>query len=169
MRAHPDLELLYDEQNLVWSSADLAVVFLSTPVDEEEKLPVYKLADAEVRTGDRITMVGFGLGETGRPFGERRYGENRVSWIRRMESGSVEFIAGSQRLEDGSAASHAYGGDSGGGCFSAGDNTVLVGVIGSRAESAKKGSFSVMTSVFAHRKWLEAQIQEAASLDATAR
>jgi hypothetical protein len=169
VRAHPDLELLHDAQNLVWSNADLAVIFLATPVEEEEKFPVYKLPESEVRVGERITMVGFCLGETGRPFGERRYGGNKVSWIRRLESGSVEFIAGAQRLEDGTVASHVHGGDSGGGCFSAGDNTVLVGVVGSRAENAKGESFSVFTSVYAHKKWLDKQIKEAASVGSTTR
>lgn len=167
--AHPDLELLYDASSLVWSNADLAVIFLATPVSEEEKFPIYKLTQTEVRVGDRITLAGFGLGETGKPFGERRYGDNRISWVRRLESGSTEFVAGAQSLPDGGAASHAYGGDSGGGCFSAGDNTVLVGIIGSRAENARKESFSVFTSVYAHKAWLEEQIKKAASQGATAR
>ncbi len=154
---------------MVWSNADLAVIFLSTQLEEEEKFPVYKLAETEVRVGSRITLVGFGLGETGTSFGERRYGENRISWVRRLESGSVEFVAGAQKLEDGTIASHAYGGDSGGGCFSAGDNTLLVGIIGSRAENARGESFSVFTSVYAHRKWLDEQIKEAVNLGATAR
>jgi hypothetical protein len=166
---HPDLELLYDEQSLVWSNADLAVIFLATSVTEEEKFPIYPLAQTEVQVGDRITLVGFGLGETGKPFGERRYGDNKISWVRRLESGSIEFVAGARELEDGRVASHAYGGDSGGGCFSAGDKTVLVGIIGSRAENAKKESFSVFTSVYAHRQWLEAQIRKATEPGAAAR
>jgi hypothetical protein len=166
---HPDLELLYDARSLVWSSADLAVILLATPVAEEEKFPIYKLTQTEARVGDRITLVGFGLGETGKPFGDRQYGDNSISWVRRLESGSVEFVAGAQSLPDGTPASHAYGGDSGGGCFSAGDHTVLVGIIGSRAENARKESFSVFTSVYAHKTWLEEQIKKAASLGATAR
>lgn len=158
VRAHPDFELLLDKANILWSNADLAVIFLTEAVDG---ISPSRLAAAEVQVGDRITLVGYGLGETQVGFGERRFGDNRVSWIRRLESGSVEFIAGEQLLEDGKPASHLYGGDSGGGCFKADDSKVLLGVNGSRALNAKGEAFSIFTSVYSHRPWIERQIEEA--------
>ena len=152
VQAHPELELLYDEQNLIWSNADLAVLFLSTPLLEAKKFPPYRLADAEVERGDPITLVGFGERKV---FGDRRSGENVVHWVRPLESGSVEFVAGDK------SGAHAYGGDSGGGCFRAGDNQVLIGVIGARAVNEKGELFSVFTSVYSHKEWLEAQVQQA--------
>ena len=160
VRPHPNFEQLYDRQNIVWSNADVAVIFLAEPLAEPEQFPIYRLTDAEVKRGEPVTIAGFGWTESNEPYGERRFGDNEVSWVRALESG-VEFVAGAQRLKDGKEATHVYGGDSGGGCFRAGDNQVLVGVIGARAESATGESFSVITSVYPHRTWLAAQIKEA--------
>lgn len=160
VRPHPNFEQLYDRQNIVWSNADVAVIFLTEPLAEPEQFPIYRLADAEIKMGEPVTIVGFGWTESNESYWERRFGDNEVSWIRQLESG-VEFVAGAQRLKGGKEATHVYGGDSGGGCFRAGDNRVLVGVIGARAESATGESFSVITGVYPHRKWLTAQIEEA--------
>lgn len=40
VRAHPELEILYEQNNIVWSNADLAVLFLSSPL-QGQRLPVY--------------------------------------------------------------------------------------------------------------------------------
>ena len=162
VKAYPDLELLYDQQNLVWSNADLAVIFLPAPLKDLELVP-YRLADAEARRDDRVIISGFGYGKLKNvepSFQERRFGENRVLSVRRLETGSVEFVAGEQMSADGKPAAHAYGGDSGGGCFKADDDTVLVGIIGASAENAQHQRFSVFTSVYSHRQWLEQQIEE---------
>lgn len=166
VRAHPELELLYEGQNIVWSDADLAVIFLAAPV-KGARFPIYKLAEEEVRVDDEITLVGYGPGGDGVTedmagrAGRRRFGDNRVAWVRPLESGSVEFVAGAQRQPDGSFAAYASGGDSGGGCFRAGDNKVLLGVIATSAENIRAEKFSVITSVYSHRQWLEEQIKEA--------
>lgn len=164
VRAHPGLELLFDKRNMMWSEADLAVVLFTSPLPE--RFVPYRLPEAEVQVGDAITLVGYGFGGgQGEEMTseQRRMGENRISWLRRLESGGVEFVAGAQKLEDGGAASHVYGGDSGGGCFKAGDNRVLVGVIGASVENSNGELFSVFTSVYSHRKWLRQQIDEAPS------
>lgn len=164
VRVHPAAELLLDrDRNIVWSNADLAVIVLDAPF-RRGPFPIYNLPDAEVQVGDPITLVGHGLEPEVAAYGKRRMGDNRVSWINRLETGSVEFVAGAQTLADGSAATHADGGDSGGGCFKASDNKTLVGVIGARAEKANGDVFSVITSVYAHIKRLRQQIEEARRL-----
>ena len=163
VRAHPELEILFERNNIVWSNADLAVIFLSSSL-QGQRLPVYRLTETEIQKGVRVTLVGHGMEPAKEPFGDRRFGENRVSWLNMQETGGVEFVVGAQKLEDGTAATHVDGGDSGGGCFRAGDNKVLVGVIGARAERANGEVFSVITSIFPHRKWLLQQIEEARRL-----
>lgn len=86
-------------------------------------------------------------------------GENRVGWIRRLETGSVEFVAAAQLQSDGSPAAHLFEGDSGGACLSKADQAVLVGIAASRARNRKGESLSVFTSVYAHRDWLTLQVE----------
>jgi hypothetical protein len=144
---------------VVWSSADLAVIFLDLPV---KNFPALKLAKTEVQVGDAIVMVGYGPGETFQIHGERHFGENRVSWLRELESGSVEIVAAMQQLPDGRAASHIDVGDSGGGCFvrTANGDSVLVGISGGNAKSVRGESLSVFTSIYSHRDWLSQQLDE---------
>ena len=167
VRAHPELELLYGNQNILWSNADLAVIFLDEPLSGSGvTFMPYRLAEAEAQASDPVTMVGHGSREgeaDSLASGERRFGENVILQVNTLETGSVEFVAGAQKLKNGQPAAHVYGGDSGGGCFTAGDNRVLVGVIGTSAENARGEKFCVITSVYSHRAWLDKQIAEARS------
>ena len=163
VRPYPELELLYEGENILWSNADLAVIFLQEPLTGAKFTP-YRLAEAEVLVNDPLMLVGYGSlegEEDSLATGARRSGENVILQVNTLETGSVEFVAGAQKLKNGQPAAHVYGGDSGGGCFKAGDNRVLVGVIGTRAENARGEKFSVITSVYSHRAWLDQQVAEA--------
>jgi hypothetical protein len=83
---------------------------------------------------------------------DRHFGQNTIGWIRRLETGSVEFVVAGQRLPDGTPAAHLFGGDSGGACLS--KTNALVGIAASTARNQKGETLSVFTSVYAHRDWL---------------
>jgi hypothetical protein len=140
----------------VWATADLAVIRLDEPV---KGAAVFKLAASEVQPGEPIVMVGYGPSSADDDtYGTRHFGPNKVGWLRRMETGSVEFVAEAQRQSDGSPASHIFGGDSGGACLSQKDQNVLVGVATSTARNRKGEALSIFTSVYAHRDWLAQQL-----------
>ncbi|WP_375767619.1 trypsin-like serine protease [Archangium gephyra] len=157
---HPRLELLYDDEgSVVWSSADLAVIRLDMPVKDA---PVVKRATAEARVGEPIVMAGYGPGEPLGLAGERHSGENQVSWLRRLDSGSVEFVVAQQRMPSGHVASHLDAGDSGGGCWrtESDGHTVLIGIAGGNAKNGRGESLSVFTSIHSHEEWLSHQLAE---------
>ncbi|MCY1081474.1 trypsin-like serine protease [Archangium lansingense] len=160
VRPHPRLELLYDDEgSVVWSSADLAVIRLDMPVKD---FPVVKRTTAEARVGEPIVMVGYGPGEPLGLAGERHSGENQVSWLRRLDSGSVELVVAQQRMPTGQVASHLDAGDSGGGCWRTGSdgNAVLIGIAGGNAKNGRGESLSVFTSLYSHEEWLSQQLAE---------
>jgi hypothetical protein len=159
VQPHPRLELLFNASALqVWGSADLAVIKLDEPVKD---LPVFKLTTSEVQPGDSIVMVGYGpSGADDDTYGERHFGPNKVGWLRKLETGSVEFVAESQRQPTGSPSSHLFDGDSGGACLSNADQNVLVGIAASKAKNRRGEMLSVFTSVYAHRDWLTRQLKE---------
>jgi hypothetical protein len=154
---HPRMELLFNEKaRQVWATADLAVLKLDEPVSD---LTVFKLGSSEVQPGEPIVMVGYGpADDDDDTFGERHSGANTVGWLRRMETGSVEFVAEAQRQSDGSPTSHIFGGDSGGACLKQRDQNVLVGIAASTARNRKGEALSIFTSVYAHRDWLTQQL-----------
>jgi hypothetical protein len=156
VQPHPDLELLFNQDgHQIWSSADLAVIRMNEPLED---LPTLKLATSEVQPGDPITMAGYGpVSVDDDNQADRHFGPNRVGWIRRLETGSAEFVAEGQRQPDGAPAAHLFGGDSGGACLSK-DNT-LVGIAASTARNQRGETLSVFTSVYAHRDWLEQQLK----------
>ena len=154
----PETQILFEGNNAWWSSADLAVIVLDDPV-VSKRFPVYRLADSEPKAGDRVTLVGLGGDPGGLPFGTRRVGDNIIAWLRILETGGIELVAGEQVLPDGSAVTNVDGGDSGGACLNADDKRVLVGVIASRAEAPDGKVFSVITSVVPHLLWLRRQIK----------
>lgn len=156
VRPHPGLELLFNDKGYqVWSNSDLAVIILEEAVED---LPILKLAEAEVQAGNSIVMIGYGPGDTRAIYGERHFGENKVGWLRRLETGSVEFVAREQNLVDAGPAAHVFGGDSGGACLSKNDNTVLIGISSSRASNRRGENLSIFTSVYSQREWLQQQI-----------
>ncbi len=157
VHAHPQLELLFNDKGFqVWSTADLAVIVLDRTIAD---FPIFKLATSEIEKGDAIVMVGYGPGDTLDLYKDRHFGENSVGWIRRLETGSVEFVAAAQHQSDGSPASHLFEGDSGGACLSKADQTTLVGIAAARARNRKGEALSVFTSVYAHRAWLARQLK----------
>jgi len=154
---HPDFEIILGRRagvpHVVWTHADLAVIFLERPVPL--KLPRLELADSEVQVGDLITLVGFSHGTSSPPsYGVRYFGENTVNRLILLETGSVVFRAEAQQLSDGRAASHAQKGDSGGACIKKGTRNQLVGIttVGGTKPTGEQLSF--FTSVYSHRRWL---------------
>ncbi|WP_407660100.1 trypsin-like serine protease [Hyalangium gracile] len=161
--AHPDLEVLTGlragRTETVWSNADLAAIFLNEPVELDFQ-PLL-LPTSEVQVGDAITMAGFGTGEAYLLYGHRRYGDNKVTRVFTLETGSVVFRAEEQRRADGTAASHTGTGDSGGACVKQSAPGVLVGIVSIGAQTRDGGRMSVFTSIFSHRAWLEQALQRA--------
>lgn len=154
---HPGFEIILGRRggapHVVWSNADLAVIFLEKPVPLE--LPRLELADSEVQVGDLITLVGFSHGTSSPPaYGVRYFGENSVNRLIALETGSVVFRAEAQQLSDGRAASHAQRGDSGGACIKKGLKNQLVGIttVGGTKPTGEQMSF--FTSIYSHRRWL---------------
>ena len=155
VRAHPDLDLLYENEDALWMAADLAVIFLTEDV---KGIAPVKLAGAEVKERDRIALVGYGANDRKRPpaapvwrepcFGDASAGGRQHPIPRRAE-----------RLEGGGAASQLDQGDSGGGCFRVDDRTVLVGVNTAKAADARHEKISVFTSVYPFKDWLRLQRQ----------
>jgi hypothetical protein len=156
---HPRLELLFNQDgHQVWANADLAVIRLDKPLKD---LPTFKLATSEVQQGDPIIMAGYGpVGVDDDGQGDRHFGPNTVGWIRRLETGSVEFVVAGQRQPDGTLAAHLFGGDSGGACLSGTQENILVGIAASTARNRKGETLSVFTSVYAHRDWLMQQMKD---------
>ena len=143
----------------MWSNADLAAILLDQPI--QQQLPRLELADAEVQVGDLITMIGFGPGTLTPTYGFRHFGDNKVNRLIPLETGSTVFRAEEQQLADGSTASHAQPGDSGGACIKRGDKNVLVGITTVGAEKPAGGHMSVFTSIYSHRSWLKQVLQKA--------
>jgi len=75
---HPELNIRLDTQSsAVTSHADLALVRLDSPI-EDESAPV-SLADSEVVTGEYLVMAGYGHDKrVAQAFGERYFRRNRV-------------------------------------------------------------------------------------------
>jgi len=155
VQAHPDAELLFEEDTALWVKADLAVIFLTKEV---KGIAPVRLTGAEVQEGDRIMLVGYGMSEVTNL--ERRFGETWVSQVRKLVSGGVEFVARAQYLEDGGLASQLILGDSGGGCFRLDAPTVLVGVNASTSRNIWDQVSSIFTSVSAYSGWLQQQIED---------
>ncbi|MFL5350233.1 MAG: trypsin-like serine protease [Hyalangium sp.] len=160
---HPDLEVLIGIRNgrpeTVWSNADLAAIFLKNPVELDFQ-PML-LPEAEVQIGDAIEMAGYGMGDSSSVYGDRQFGENKVTRLLMLETGHSVFRAEAQRLSDGTVAAHTGIGDSGGACVKKASPTVLVGIVSIGARTQDGGKMSVFTSVYSHRKWLEQALKRA--------
>jgi hypothetical protein len=144
VRPHPELRVVLDDQGgVVSSEADLAVIFLETPV--EEHFPPVVLADTEIESGESLVMVGFGFDEVlGTLGGKRRFRENSVT--RMLDSGRALFEPPER---------HVYRGDSGGPCLrETQKGTVLVGVL-----SRGLGKEASMTRTHPYREWLREESQ----------
>lgn len=147
------------EPTLAWSNADLAAILLDTPVTQD--FQPLKLAGGEVKPGDRIIIVGYAAGDSPLIHGDRQSGENMVTRLIRLETGSSLIRTDLQTLPEGGRASYAEPGDSGGACLQKANQSVLVGFVTAGARRADGGPMSYFTSVYSHRAWLEQLIKEA--------
>lgn len=161
---HPAFELITGQrgqsQGVVWSNADLAVILLEEPL--AATMPRLEITEAEVQTGDFITIVGYSSGADESPiYGTRHFGANRVSRLIHLETGSSVFRSEEGLLPNGEAASHMQGGDSGGACVRTSKRNVLVGISTVGAKTPSGGHMSIFTSVYSHRGWLLQMLERA--------
>lgn len=152
VRPHPELRVVLDDQGgIVSSEADLAVIFLETPV--EGHFPPVELADTEVETGESLVMVGFGSDEAfGTLGGKRRFRENSVT---KMHDPGRALFEPPER--------HVYRGDSGGPCLRETRNgMVLVGIL-----SRGLGKEASLIRTYPYRAWVREEIRRVVKADAT--
>jgi hypothetical protein len=143
---HPALRIVLDPQGHVSSShADLALIFLSSPV-EFAGLP---LADEDVRLGEAVIIVGHGYDEVDGVFGwERRFSLNQVSRLAMAED---------ERILIQQPGGHRFRQDSGGPCVRQGaKGPELVGI-----SSRWLGEGAAFTSIHGYRAWLREAIRGA--------
>jgi len=178
VQAHEDLQIVYRqvetptgwETNTEYSHADLAVIFLEKPV--EEQIPAARLANEAPRLKERVLMAGFGAKDLSadRGDGERRYGENIVVSIR--DDGSTFHVG--QQLEIAPSytgekpglmrirGSYIARGDSGGPCFRERKGVLeLVGI--ARSTHGPPVVLSVYTSTHSYLDWLHQKLASARS------
>ncbi len=148
---HPELRILLDAQEqVVSSSADLALIVLDEPLGKEFKpLP---LADQEVRPNESLVIVGSGYDELARVYdGERRASRNQVK---------EPLPEGGGRLRIEQPGGHHYRGDSGGPCLREGiEGTELVGI-----SNRNLGEGAAITSTYTYRDWLRGEIRRVDAL-----
>lgn len=143
---HPSLRVVLDDQGHVLSShADLALIFLSEPL-ELSGLP---LDDQEVRVGDPIIIAGYEYDEMADVFGrERRFSLNKVTRLATAED---------ERVLIQQPGGHRYRLDSGGPCLRQGATGLeLVGI-----SSRWLGQGAACTSLLGYRGWLDAAVRRA--------
>jgi len=148
------------EPTLVWNNADLAAIFLEDGVSTAFE-PVQLAMTEEIKLGSRVIIIGYGPGSSPHMFGERQYGENVVTRIIPLETGSVLFRTELQQLPEGGPASYAEQGDSGGACVAKPNPRALVGFVTAGAQKESGSYMSYFTSVYSHKDWLEQVIKRA--------
>lgn len=151
VRPHPDFKLLLDEhQGVVANHADLAVLILERPIPG--KIRPASLSSQEVHAQEVLTMVGFGYGrELGQIFGLRFVRRDKV--LGEAPSSHGRFLYEQQ-------GAFLYNGFIGGPCFQEKDGHYALAGIASIG-TPQELSF---TSTYAHRGWLESEMQRAAKL-----
>lgn len=148
------------EPTLVWNNADLAAIFLKNAVSSTLE-PMQLATTEEIKLGSRVIFIGHGAGSSSQMYGERQYGENVVTRIIPLETGSVLFRTELQQLPEGGPASYAEQGDSGGACVAKMNPRVLVGFVTAGAQKENGSYMSYFTSVYSHKDWLEQAIKRA--------
>jgi V8-like Glu-specific endopeptidase len=150
VRPHGELKIVLDDQNnVVASKADLALIQLDETVEGVEVAP---LANSEVQQGESLVMVGYGSNTTdsGEAIpGFRRYGTNTITQVMSPEEGM--FLMGQK-------GAHSYVGDSGGPCFREDKKgRWLVGI-----SARGTGKVSKFTSTYRYEAWLAKEVKLAA-------
>jgi Trypsin len=148
VKPHPELRVLIDKHGRVLSSdADLALVLLDSPIDEE--IHPVSLAEAEAQVGEVITVVGYGYDEIANVYGgDRRFSKNKI----------IKFLApGSATVLIEQPGGHRYRQDSGGPCLREdGTEARLIGI-----SSRILGEGATFTSIHGYKAWLLDEIQRA--------
>jgi Trypsin len=163
VRVHPQFEVLTGERGgrleTVWASADLAAIFLKSPV--EFAFTPLELPTREIQVGTPIILVGYGPGDSPKYLGERQWGESKITQLLHLETGSVIFKAEEQALPDGGVSASAAAGDSGGPSVSKAQPRVLVGItsVGARTKDGRK--VSIFMSAYSHLDWLHEALRHA--------
>jgi trypsin-like peptidase len=145
---HPEFQLLLDHREQVLSGkADLALIRLSQPV--EEQVPMIPLADTPVRLGEPLVMAGYGHGSAaGAIYGLRFFRRNRVA---RLATPTDERVLYEQQ------GAYLYNGFDGGPCFrEEGQVRWLVGIASSGSEKEL-----ALTDTHPYLDWLRAAIEDA--------
>jgi Trypsin len=152
IRPHPQLELILDRDgNPVSAQANLALVLLDGPV--KRNTPPVPLSEEEVRTGELLTMVGFGyIANISGLDGVRRFTQERVSKIVDADTGQARF---------GLPEEQGYKGDTGGPCLQeTAQGFVLAGI-----SHRGFGKEATLTGVNVYLDWLRGEIKHAEGLD----
>jgi secreted trypsin-like serine protease len=152
VRPHPKLKITLDDQeNLLSSNADLAIIFLEESVRGAS--PTTLLPPSEVQGTESIIMVGYGYDKKNTGIhGKRRFKDYKV--LKGLESGGKFLFDQPTR--------NRYAGDSGGPCLRATEHgDVLVGI--SNRGLGKEPSF---TSAYFYRDWLRDELSRALEVDA---
>jgi hypothetical protein len=148
VRPHPDFKLVLDEEQAVLTQrADLAVLVLETPVPG--RIRPAALSNREVRAQETLLMAGYGYGkEFGQIFGLRFVRRDKA--LGEVPPGAGRFLYEQQ-------GTFLYNGFKGGPCFQEnGGAPALTGI--ASLGTARELSF---TSIYAHRSWLDSELQQA--------
>ncbi|KFE68530.1 trypsin-like serine protease [Hyalangium minutum] len=162
IRPNEKLRILYDDDGKeLASQADLAVIALDKA---PQGVTPIRMARAEVRYAEAVTLVGFGATEFAeQQRDQRRYGFNEVATL--AEDGAT-FIVGKsievrrpykpkERLLVRQEASYSLSGDSGGPCLRESDGAMeLVGIAKTHYGGGDLVQFSEYTSTLFYRAWL---------------
>ncbi|MFL5348688.1 MAG: trypsin-like peptidase domain-containing protein [Hyalangium sp.] len=145
---HPGLQVTLDEREAVVSAyADLAVILLDGPVDDDISMP--RLARSEAQVGESLVMVGYASEDKrgfGGVYGVRYFRKNPVT--RAVTDGKGGYRQQGPYLWDGYA---------GGPCFrEEAKGQWLVGIA-----SRSSGGDLVFTSTAFFRDWLESELRNA--------
>lgn len=162
VRPHEKLRILYNEQGKeLASQADLAVIALDKAPPSVTPI---RLAKADVRYTQAVTLVGFGAIDPAElPTKERRYGANEVATV--SEDGAT-FLVGKaievrrpytpkELVLVRQEASYSLRGDSGGPCLRESNGSMeLVGIAKTHYGGGDLVQFSEYTSTLFYRAWL---------------
>jgi hypothetical protein len=168
VRPHEKLRILYDEDwKELTSQADLTVIALDQA--PQDVTPI-RLARADVRYAQAVTLVGFGASGLSEPEKkERQYGFNEVATI--AEDGAT-FLVGKpievrrpykpkEIVVVRQEASYSLAGDSGGPCLRESKGSLeLVGIAKTHYGGGALVQFSEYTSTLFYRAWLLQAIAE---------